>query len=200
MGKRALSVTDIRSYQPRVVKFEGAWQRLIGKPELKGSWIIWGKSGNGKTSFALQLAAYLARHTKVAYDSVEEGLSLTMQKAISRVDMGEEAKRNFALLDKEGIDELMKRLRGQRSARVVFIDSLQHAQMTKQQYIELLAKFPDRLFVFVSHASGTEPMGKTAAFVRYDANVKIYVEGYWANAASRYGGGERFDVWPEIHK
>lgn len=23
MGKRALSVTDIRSYQPRIVKFEG---------------------------------------------------------------------------------------------------------------------------------------------------------------------------------
>jgi len=199
-NKRALSVTEIRSYQPRVVEFQGAWLASIGKPEMKGSWLIWGKSGNGKTSYALQLAAYLARYVKVAYNSVEEGLSLTMQKAIERVNMGEESKRNFTLLDKESIEDLMKRLKQQRSAKVIFIDSLQHSQMSKQQYITLLQTFPNKLFIFVSHAAGTEPAGKVAAFVRYDANVKVYVEGYYANAMSRYGGGERFDVWPEMHK
>ena len=42
--------------------------------------VVWGKSGNGKTSFVLQLCKELTRYGKVAYDSLEEGSSLTMQK------------------------------------------------------------------------------------------------------------------------
>jgi hypothetical protein len=48
----------------------------------------------------------------------------------------------------------------------------------------------------VSHAEGKEPKGNVAKSVRYDAFVKIWVEGYKAFPQSRFGGGNEFVIWP----
>lgn len=50
--------------------------------------------------------------------------------------------------------------------------------------------------MWISHASGREPLGSVAQSVRYDSNVKIRVESFQAMAQSRYGGGEPYSVWP----
>ena len=105
--RRAYNVHQIRQFRPTTLDFDGEWLASIGRPERTGSWLIWGKSANGKTRFALQLARYLCNFCRVAYDSLEEGLSLTMQHAIAEVGFSDgKAKRNFALLDKEPIEEL----------------------------------------------------------------------------------------------
>ena len=192
--KRALSIKDIRAYKPTVMEFDGRWLDSIGKPELTGSWIIWGGSANGKTRFALQLAKYLGRFGKVAYDSLEEGLSLSMQKAIGDVGMADN-KRSFVLLDKESVAELEERLEKQRSAQI--IDSLQYTGLTYADYKRLRDRFRHKLFIFVSHASGREPKGEVGKSVKYDAFVKIYVEGYVAYPQSRYGGGSPFVIWED---
>lgn len=194
--KRALSIKDIRAYKPTVMEFDGRWLDSIGKPELTGSWIIWGGSANGKTRFALQLAKYLGQFGKVAYDSLEEGLSLSMQKAIGDVGMADN-KRSFVLLDKEGVAELEERLEKQRSAQIIIIDSLQYTGLTYADYKRLRDRFRHKLFIFVSHASGREPKGEVGKSVKYDAFVKIYVEGYVAYPQSRYGGGSPFVIWED---
>lgn len=194
--KRALSIKDIRAYKPTVMEFDGRWLDSIGKPELTGSWIIWGGSANGKTRFALQLAKYLGRFGKVAYDSLEEGLSLSMQKAIGDVGMADN-KRSFVLLDKESVSELEERLEKQRSAQIIIIDSLQYTGLTYADYKRLRDRFRHKLFIFVSHASGREPKGEVGKSVKYDAFVKIYVEGYVAYPQSRYGGGKAYVIWED---
>lgn len=187
---------DISGYKGKSLPFEGKWLAAVGQPELTGSWIIWGGSANGKTRFALQLAKYLSRFAKVAYDSLEEGLSLSMRLAIEDVGVGDaDFRRNFTLLDKEPIGELVDRLNKQRSPKVVIIDSLQYTGMTYGDYKRLRDSFRDKLFIFVSHADGHEPKGNVARSVRYDAFVKIYVEGYKAMCQSRYGGGEPYVIW-----
>lgn len=192
--KRALTVNDIREYKPLVLPFENEWLASIGSPELKGGWIIWGNSANGKTRFALKLAKYMANFVRVAYDSLEEGLSLSMQKAIIDVGMSD-VKRSFVLLDKETVPMLRERLTKQRSPQVVIIDSLQYTGLTYKDYTTLINDFPHKLFILVSHADGREPRGNVGKAIKYDAFVKIYVEGYKAFAQSRYGGGEPFVVW-----
>lgn len=194
--KRALSIKDIRAYKPTVMEFDGRWLDSIGKPELTGSWIIWGGSANGKTRFALLLAKYLGQFGKVAYDSLEEGLSLSMQKAIGDVGMADN-KRSFVLLDKESVAELEERLEKQRSAQIIIIDSLQYTGLTYADYKRLRDRFRHKLFIFVSHASGREPKGEVGKSVKYDAFVKIYVEGYVAYPQSRYGGGSPFVIWED---
>lgn len=192
--KRALSVSDIRSYKPTVLDFEGQWLASFGRPELTGAWIIWGPSFSGKTRFALQLGKYLAGFVRVAYNSLEEGLSLSMKNAIEDVGMME-VSRSFILLDKEPIHDLRERLRKKKSPRVVIIDSLQYTGITYAEYIELKEEFRNKLFIFVSHADGRDPKGNVAKAVRYDAFVKVSVSGYAAEVMSRFGGGERYVIW-----
>lgn len=196
MLKRAITIKDIRNFQPKVLPFDGEWEASIGRPEVTGSWLIWGGSANGKTRFALQLARYFARFCKVAYDSLEEGLSLSMKNAITETGMTDaEVKRNFVLLDKEPVAELVERLKRQRSPQVVIIDSLQYTGLTYAGYKLLRDNFRRKLFVFISHGEGRHPKGNVAKSVKYDAFVKIYIEGYKAFPQSRYGGGKEYIIW-----
>jgi hypothetical protein len=195
--KRAYNVHQIRQFRPTTLDFDGAWLAAIGKPERTGSWLIWGKSANGKTRFALQLARYLTNFGRVAYNSLEEGLSLTMQNAIAEVGFSDgKAKRNFNLLDKEPIEELRERLKKEKAPKMIIVDSVQYTGMTYTDYKQLRDENPGKLFIFISHADGSEPKGNVANSIKFDANVKIYVEGYRAMPQSRYGGGEHYDVWP----
>ena len=53
--KRALSVKDILDKKYNTFPFEGKWKAAFGTTERVGVWFIWGNSGNGKTSFVMQL-------------------------------------------------------------------------------------------------------------------------------------------------
>lgn len=194
--KRALSVSDLQQRNFNVLNFDGEFKSAIGDPEVRGTWIIWGNSTNGKTSFALQLAKYLGNFGKVVYNSLEEGASLSMLSAVERVGMMQ-VNRTFRLLEGESIDELKERLRKDRAIRFVIIDSLQYSGMSYWEYKELRKLYPKKLFIYISHAKGKDPAGSVAESVRYDAFVKIWVEGYKAFAQSRYGGGEPYMIWPE---
>lgn len=194
---RAVSVSSLLSAKHKTLPFDGRWLDSFGEPELTGSWLIWGNSGSGKTRFALQLAKYLARFEKVAYNSLEEGASLSLKKAVIETGLIE-VKRNFIILDKEPIDELIQRLEKHKSPRIVFIDSVQYSGLNASSYKELINRFDKKLFVLISHAEGKHPAGRVAKAIRYDAMMKLRVEGYAVPApVSRYGGGEQFIIWHE---
>ena len=53
--KRAISVRDILDKKYETFPFEGKWKEAFDTPENRGVWFIWGNSGNGKTSFVMQL-------------------------------------------------------------------------------------------------------------------------------------------------
>jgi len=176
--------------------FDGKYAASFGSPELRGSWFIWGGSGNGKTSFVLQLCKYLTRFGRVAYNSMEEGDSQSFMLACQRESM-EEVKRKFILLDKEPINELKERLRKRKAPQICVIDSIQYSQMSYSEYTELLNEFPNTLFLIISHAEGKEPEGKIAKKIRYDSYIKIRIEGFVAFVKSRYGGEAPFTIWEE---
>jgi hypothetical protein len=186
----------LRAYKAVTLDFEGPWLASIGQPELTGSWIIWGNSVNGKTRFALQLAKYIARFRRVAFNSLEEGKSKSMRTAILDIGMAD-VQRHFLFLDKEPVRELVERLSRPKSPDVIFIDSLQYTGLNYAEYKLLRDRFRNKLFIFISHAEGREPKGNVAKSIRYDAFVKIYVEGYKAFPQSRYGGGDEFVIWPK---
>ncbi|MBQ7210523.1 MAG: ATP-binding protein [Paludibacteraceae bacterium] len=194
--KRALSVNNILTAKFNRLPFSGQWLQAVGNPELTGSWVIYGAPKNGKTSFAFMLAKYLTEFRRVAYDSVEEGKSLTMQMQVERHKMLDVSTR-FTLLDKEDIEELKDRLDKHKSPDVVFIDSVQFLDMKFSEYKELKARYPQKLFVYISHVNGNQPEGQVAKRIWRDANVIFRVEGFRAFPTSRYGGGAYIDVWKE---
>lgn len=200
---RAFSNRNVLSAQFEQLPFDGQWLRSIGRPELSGCWIVYGGSGSGKTSFLMQLAKYMTRFGKVAYNSLEQGLSLSLKTAWQRVDMGE-AGNEIILLDKESLEDLNKRLMKPKSPKVIIIDSMHYwLGYRLSDHISLINRYRDKLFIYVAHERSGMPDGKLAIKIRYDANVKIRVEGYKAFVTSRYAvpekdeGSEPFIIWQE---
>ena len=126
-SKNARGVKEMLQKNFDTLDFKDEWQDAFSTPERYGIWIIWGNSANGKTSFAMQLCKYLCRFGKVAYDSMEEGASLTMRNTLVRHGMLDVNGR-FLLIDNEPIDELSVRLDKRRSPDFVVIDSFQYTQ------------------------------------------------------------------------
>jgi len=193
--KRAISIDEIYKMTFVDMPFEGEWNESFGEPERSGVWLIFGHSGNGKTDFAIQLSKYLTQFGNVAYNTLEEGARKSFQMALQRNHM-HLVSNSFVILS-EGMNHLRKRLGRRKSADIIIIDSFQHAGVTKAEYIALKKEFPNKLFIFLSHADGKHPEGRPAKFAYYDADVKIHIQGFEAFIKSRYGGGEPFIIWDE---
>ena len=192
--KRAISVRDILDKKYETFPFEKKWKDAFDTPECSGVWFIWGNSGNGKTSFVMQLCKELCKYDRVAFNSLEEGTCLTVQNNLKRFGMAE-VNRRLSLI-KEDIPALKERLRRHKSFNIVVVDSIQYTQMTYKDYIRLKEEFPDKLFIFLSHARGKNPKGDTATSVMYDADLKIWVEGYVAYSKGRYRGETgQYTIW-----
>ena len=178
--------------------FTGAWEASLGRPAKSGTWLVWGHSGNGKTSFVMQLAKYLCKFEKVLYDSLEESTGLSVQKSLRRHGMADVARR-FIILDREPMNALSERLRRKKSPSVVIVDSFQYSGLSYAGYKQLKEEHPGKLFIFISHAEGSRPEGRAAKKVEYDADVKIYVEGFKASCKSRFMDrpGVPFIIWEE---
>lgn len=195
--RNAKGVRELLSMKFETLAFEGAWRDAFGTPERRGVWMVWGNTGNGKTSFVMQLCKELCRFGRVAYDSLEEGACLTMQNTLKRFNM-QEVNRRFLLLDAEPLDQLSLRLKRQKAPDFVVLDSFQYTQMTYAQYIRFKEQHRNKLLIFISHASGKNPDGRTAKKVAFDAALKIYVEGYRAFSKGRFIGPKGYyDIWPE---
>jgi hypothetical protein len=189
---RAYSVKNVLDAKFETLPFEGEWRDAIGCPELTGSWFIYGPPKNGKTSFAMMLAKYMTNFGRVFYNSIEEGLSKSVQLAYRRVAMQDVSGR--IILEKEPVNRMIERLEKSRSPRIVFIDSIQFAELKFSEYRKLKETFPDKLFIYISHIEGKQPEGATARRIWRDANVSIRVEGLRAFPAGRYGGGEYINI------
>jgi len=167
-----------------------------GKPEVSGSWIVWGRSGNGKTSYVLQLTRYLAEFERVHYVTLEEGMRESFKLALDRANIKSVKGRvSFSTLT---YDNLVAHLSKKRMPKVVVIDSLQYFFRKKNlsNYFDLLHMFPNTLFIFISHAQGSEPKGSIADDIMFHSDVKIHVKDFIADVvASRFGGTEAHIIW-----
>lgn len=198
--KRAYSVEDILRKRHKTILFTGEFFDAYGEVDRVGMWFIWGGSGSGKSSFAMQLCKELCKHGTVLYNSREEGVSLTFQDRIERYNM-REVKHRFKVVD-EDMETFCNRLTKPKSPDFCIIDSWQYCGITFKQYRELRERFPNKLFIFVSHADGKQPAGRPAKQMMYEATMKIYVEGHRATSKGRFFGKDKdyFDSWPEKAK
>ena len=194
---RALTVKEVLNKKRQTFPFDGKWADAFGQPERTGVWFIWGRSGNGKTSFVMQLIAELCKYDRVAFDSMEEGDSLSMRQKLVRHGLSKIGSR-FHLLNAEPISDLRERLARRKSYNIIVIDSFQYTQMSYRDYIQFKEQFKDKLIIFISHAKGSLPRGSAAEGVMYDATLKIWVEGFKAFSKGRFIGptGE-FTIWDE---
>lgn len=195
--KRAVSVTELLSKKYHTLDFRGEWHEAFGQPEHSGVWFIWGASGNGKSRFAAQLCKELSRFGRVVFNSLEEADSFTIQKTFSEEGLAEVKRR--VILVNESMEDLSARLSEPKSPSFAIIDSFQYTRMNYAQYITFKEKHRKKLIIFISHADGKQPSGRSARSVMYDATLKIWIEGYKAFSKGRYIGsnGGEYTIWED---
>lgn len=196
--KRAYSPVEIQNMNIPSFEFAGDWEASLGRPAKTGTWIIWGHSGNGKSSFAMQLIKYLCKFDRVIYDSLEESTGKSLQMSLNRHGM-EEVNHKLLILDREPMDRLSERLSRKRSPGIAIIDSFQYSGLSYQGYKDLKERHANKLLIFISHAEGMRPEGRAAKKVEYDADVKIFIQGFRAMCKSRFmeKPGVPFLIWEE---
>ena len=186
--RKALSTTDLLAKKYDLIEWDDEWAENFSFPEDKGVWSVSGQSTNGKTGFLLQLAKALIKATnkRVLFNSLEEGGSKTLQDAWIRESMVDCGRKIQVI--KEDSDELNKRLEKRESPEIVIFDTFQYTNYTWREYLALKAKFYKKLFIFNQQMDGNKIMGKTGIRVNYDADLKIWVQGFKAFSRGRYIG------------
>lgn len=196
---KALSPTDLLRMNIPSLELSEDWARVFGEPSKTGVWAVWGDTGSGKTAFCLELAKELSRHGKVVYNSLEQGVSLTMQQAIRRHQMDEIPKGRFNLIS-EDIATLSVRLSRKHSPDIVIIDSVQYTGLKVREFREFKRRHPSKLIIFVSQMKSGRPDGYLAEKVVYDADLKIFLQGYRAFSRGRTFGEDPnayYTIWEE---
>jgi hypothetical protein len=196
---RAYSVSNVLSKKFNPLEFSGEWEATLGKPDKAFSAIIYGNTTNGKTEAAIKFAKYLTNFGKVAYDSLEQGLSATIQQALIRNHM-DTLDNSFMLLDREPFEELLIRMSKPKSPDFLFIDSVQYTRITKAQYYQLkeLMLKKGKGIIWISQAKGKSPKGALADDIMFDVDLKLWVEGFKLFPDGRLnGGGEPFVIWAQ---
>lgn len=194
------SLNELYAKSYKTLAFEGDWLDLIGTPEVAGTWLIWGLSGNGKSRFTLRLVKYLCGFERVLYNSLEEGDKLTFKRACKAEGM--EAVKGKFQYTRDSYEALKLRLSKGRSVNIIVIDSLQHFRISKKEYYDLVQRYPKKLFIFISHAKGAEPKGDLADEVKYNSDVKLRVDKFVCTPVetTRYGGHKPYIIWEEGYR
>ncbi len=197
MAKKELEIPRYLTHEDAVrasfkeFPFEGEWLRHLGTPERAKSILIYGGSGHGKTTYALQLMKYMCSFEKVFYNSVEEGLRASFVRSLELNNV--KTVKGKYVFQSEFYDDMVKRLARKRQPKIVFVDSIQYCFRGKRDihYWRLTEQFDDTLFIFISQMQKGVPKGSVADAVMWDAQIVVRVQDFKAYVEkSRCGGDE----------
>jgi hypothetical protein len=197
---RALTPSNIRNKKRKIYHFEGKWLKGFGTIERGTRILVYGEPKNGKTTFTFQLAKYMRKFGRVAYNSLEMGDSLALNKMLDTTGISNS---ELIIYNRETIEQIVERMKKHKSPDILIIDSLQYFRdnegngMNYKKYIEFTQSLSNKTIIFISHGKGKEPSGKLAETVKFDVDAFAFVKGYRAFITSRGSDGEPIDIWEE---
>lgn len=202
---KLISVHELSKKKYRALGLGEAWVPYIGQPETKLRMIVWGDSGQGKTTFVIQLCKELTKLGKVYYNSAEEGEGSSLQNNMLRNRVAEDCRPGFFMVgDRDSFEKMVSRLAQPRHRiKFVVIDSLQYLKLTEDQYKYLIETFPSLGIIMISWAdSSGQPKGQHARAIRYMVDIKTHVKKGLATTDSRFGATIPYRVmeWDETEK
>jgi Ni2+-binding GTPase involved in maturation of urease and hydrogenase len=200
VGKKFTTIEQLPGAHGR--KMSPEWVEAIGIPSIGFDMMVWGMSGNGKTTFVMKLCKELNRFGQVYYNSAEQGHSLSLQQVLKQCQMEECEHHPFMIGDMDSFEEMVEKLgKARQKTRFCVIDSVQHMGLTYEQYKWLKDKFKHIAFILISHATGgNEPQGAQAPKIRYKAEIKTNVRKGVAFSDSRFAATKPYRVMPWVGK
>ncbi|MFC3159011.1 hypothetical protein SAMN05443633_107168 [Chryseobacterium arachidis] len=187
---KSISVKQALSIVFKQFEFKDLWLKAFGQPETTGFWYLGGAEKNGKTTFAMMLAKYLASFGKVLYVSAEEGFSKDIISAMVFAGLSDTEK-NFKLLDYMPWEELVQKFESRKCPKIIFIDNttVYRDEITRKMVLELKEKHKNKLIIFVSHEEKGLPDSALGTVWRKLSKIIVQAEGLRAIISGRCPGG-----------
>lgn len=199
---KVLRPSQIVNKDRDIYPFKDKFFDSFGMPEKHVKWFITGPPYSGKSSFVFELCNYLTQFGIVDYNNHEEagGDSDTVSEKIIQSGMGDKdgKVRLFkAPIESDDYETYFERLNKRKSADFGVLDSVQHAELSKKQYLHLTDSLCNtrkkKSLIFISHGVKTD----YTKFIKHDCDIKIEVIGFIAHVESRcrFAKNKPFVIW-----
>jgi hypothetical protein len=171
-SQKIISSSDLKNMQYHALSFQGKWLDFFGYPSVNFHCVIHGMSGEGKSTFAVQFANYLAENFgTVLYISGEEGFSKTFKdKFISNNAFAE----GLSVADLRTYDSIIKEVQAN-AFNFIFIDSLDNLKIDAGRMKELRERYRDSAFITISQSTKDGKMRGSYEIV-HDSDMAVRVE------------------------
>lgn len=192
---KVISSTELKAKTYHSLNFSGKWVDFIGKPSLIFHAVVHGKPGEGKSTFCLQWAHYLAENFgKVIYISAEEGFSKTLRDKLVN-NNAESLGLSFA--DLRNVGEIKKEIQPN-GYHFIFIDSLDTLKIDATTLKVLREHFKNSALVTISQSTKDGKMRGSQEII-HDSDVEIRVEnGFAVTIKNRFKErGKKYSVFEE---
>lgn len=147
---KVMTASEVAEKQFNVWNLGSAYADFLGSPEYGFSALVTGMAGQGKSTFCLKLAGYLANNLgKVLFISSEEGQRMTMQNKIKSLKIESDKLHIAESKSKADLEKVLLDY----PTPFVFIDSINHLGINADELEALKTKHPTRSFITIQQAN-----------------------------------------------
>lgn len=170
-----ISSSQLRGKKFDTFPFSGKWEEFLGRPSFTFHLAVHGKPGQGKSTFCMQFADYLASNFgKVVYISAEEGINATLQ---AKVDYNKIDNPHLIFADIKSYDEIKMEIKP--IYNFIFIDSLDNLSIDAQKLKQLKARYPQSAFITISQSTKAGTMRGSLQII-HDSDITVKVANKFA--------------------
>ncbi|MBA2612575.1 MAG: hypothetical protein H0U95_11425 [Bacteroidetes bacterium] len=143
---KIIPATDLAKIDYKAFSFDGLWKEFFGCPAVNFHALIHGNSGEGKSTFSMWFARYLAENFGVVlYVSGEEGLNKTFKDKLIYCKAEVE---DFYVLDVRTGDELINEV-GVNEFNFIILDSLHDMEIDAKKLKAIFERYKNTAFICI---------------------------------------------------
>lgn len=172
LSEKIISSKDLQKIDYRALSLQGRWLDFFGYPSINFHCVIHGMSGEGKSTFTIQFANYLAENFgTVVYISGEEGFSKTFKDKFINNNAVSDA---LYVADLRSFDNIINEV-GINAFNFIFIDSLDNMKIDASKMKELRERYKDSALITISQSTKEGKMRGSYEIV-HDCDIAVYVQ------------------------
>ncbi len=185
---RTVSPLSIAERNIETYPFTGEWNKILGEPDIRFSTLIRGEAKSGKSTYCAKFAQMCSQFGRVLYVSAEERLnSKTLQ---NRLELCNVTSQKVRFIHTRNIEDIEKTIQTG-GFRFAIIDSIQHVDMSYQEFEALRTKFKRRKLSW--HL--VMQMGVSIKKWKHEVDVLVEVKDGKAYAHGRYSAASSMNIF-----
>ncbi|MBU0487751.1 MAG: DNA repair protein RadA [Bacteroidetes bacterium] len=171
-SEKIINSHDLKSMDFKVLDFRGKWSSLFGLPSVNFHCIIHGRPGEGKSTFAIQFAKYLAENIgRVVYISGEEGFTKTLRDKFMNNDG---VSKYLDIADLRTSDEIISNILPE-IYNFIFIDSLDNMRIDAEKMKKIRERYKNSALITISQSTKDGKIRGSQELV-HDCDISVMVE------------------------